>query len=90
MGRFTVKVDESVLARARRYASEHGTSVQRLVESFLDLLSRSAEPRPSDGSWHPVTHAGVRSPTARRRRKQDTTERTALRAVEMPPANPRE
>lgn len=40
MTKLTLSVDESVVARAKRYAASHGTSVSRLVERYLDLLSR--------------------------------------------------
>ncbi len=42
MAKLTLSVDGSVVARAKRYAARHGTSVSWLVEQFLTLLSRAA------------------------------------------------
>jgi hypothetical protein len=38
----TLSVDKGVVERARRYAARRGTSVSRLVERYLRLLSRHA------------------------------------------------
>lgn len=43
MGKLTLSVDEVVAARAKRYASRRGTSVSRLVEQYLDLVSQPAD-----------------------------------------------
>ena len=40
MPKLTLSVDEKVVRSAKRYAAGHGTSVSRLVERYLDLLSR--------------------------------------------------
>lgn len=40
MSKLTLSVDETVVERAKRYAAKRGTSVSRLVETYLDLLSR--------------------------------------------------
>ena len=40
MGKLTLSVDGAVVKRAKRYASQRGTSVSRLVEQYLALLSR--------------------------------------------------
>jgi len=40
MGKLTLSVDGAVVKRAKRYASQRGTSVSRLVEQYLELLSR--------------------------------------------------
>ena len=40
MGKLTLSVDASVVKRAKDYAARRGTSVSRLVESYLDLVSR--------------------------------------------------
>lgn len=45
MSKLTLSVDDAVVRRAKRYASKRGTSVSRLVEQYLDLLSR---PTPSE------------------------------------------
>ncbi len=34
-------MDDRVIARAKRYAEEHGTSVSRMVEDYLNTLSRT-------------------------------------------------
>ena len=38
--KLTLSVNEDVVERAKRYAATRGTSVSRLVESYLDALSR--------------------------------------------------
>jgi hypothetical protein len=40
MAKLTLSVNEKVVRGAKRYAAAQGTSVSRLVESYLDLLSR--------------------------------------------------
>lgn len=40
MAKLTLSVDEKVVERAKRYAAKQRTSVSRLVESYLDALSR--------------------------------------------------
>lgn len=40
MGKLTLSVDPSVVKRAKDYAARRGTSVSRLVEGYLDVLSR--------------------------------------------------
>jgi hypothetical protein len=44
MSKLTLSVDGAVVARAKRYARTRGTSVSRLVEEYLEMLSE----RPSD------------------------------------------
>ncbi len=44
MANITFAVDESVLAEAKAFAAEHGTSLNRLVASFLGSV-RSRHPR---------------------------------------------
>jgi Family of unknown function (DUF6364) len=46
MPKLTLSVDERVVRGAKRYAAARGTSVSRLVERYLDLLSRP--PKPDD------------------------------------------
>jgi hypothetical protein len=48
MAKLTLNVDETVVARAKRYASRRGVSVSRLVEQFLSLISRAASKRDED------------------------------------------
>ena len=45
MAKLTLKIDAAVVARARRYAQRHGTSISALVQQFLALVSGSAMPR---------------------------------------------
>jgi hypothetical protein len=42
VAKLTLKVDEAVVVRAKRYAALHGTSISVLVEQFLALVSGSA------------------------------------------------
>ena len=42
MSKLTLSVDGGVVKRAKRYASKRGTSVSRLVEQYLELLSKPA------------------------------------------------
>ncbi|MGH9368705.1 MAG: DUF6364 family protein [Thermoanaerobaculia bacterium] len=37
--KLTLSVDGQVAERAKRYAREHGTSVSRMVEQYLELVS---------------------------------------------------
>jgi len=46
MSKLTLSVDERVVRGAKRYAAARGTSVSRLVERYLDLLSKP--PRADD------------------------------------------
>ena len=39
MPKLTLSVDDKVVRGAKRYAAAHGTSVSRLVEGYLGLLS---------------------------------------------------
>jgi hypothetical protein len=40
MSKLTLSVDDRVVARAKKYAAQRETSVSRLVERYLDLVSR--------------------------------------------------
>ena len=42
MQKLTLSVDRHVIARAKVYARNRGTSVSRLVESMLDVASRAS------------------------------------------------
>jgi hypothetical protein len=42
MTKLTLSVEQGVVKRAKRYAAGRGTSVSRLVERYLDLVSRPA------------------------------------------------
>jgi hypothetical protein len=52
MGKLTLSIDENVVERAKRYAEERGTSVSRLVETFLGILSRESG---VDADMPPIT-----------------------------------
>lgn len=64
MPKLTLSVDEKVVREARRYAAARGTSVSRLVERYLDLLSNP--PRSDDQA--PVLRL-LRGAGRRRRKK---------------------
>ena len=49
MQKLTLSVDERVVGRAKRYAEARGTSVSRLVETYLDLVSRTPAEAKSAG-----------------------------------------
>ncbi len=51
MSKLTLSVDEKVVTRAKRYAEQKGTSVSRLVETYLDALARP--PAVQDGELPP-------------------------------------
>jgi hypothetical protein len=59
MSKLTLSVDPDVVARAKRYAHSRGISVSRLVERYLDVVSRLRAP--ADGEL---------PPTVRRLRRQ--------------------
>lgn len=44
MPKLTLSVDKKVVRGAKRYAATRGTSVSRLVERYLDLLSKPPTP----------------------------------------------
>jgi antitoxin component of RelBE/YafQ-DinJ toxin-antitoxin module len=41
--KLTVSIDPEVIAAAKRFAADHGTSVSRLVETFLDTVTRTPQ-----------------------------------------------
>ena len=43
MSKLTLSVDQAVVQRAKRYARARRTSVSRLVERFLDLITRDRQ-----------------------------------------------
>ena len=51
MQKLTLSVEGRVVERAKRYARDRGTSVSRLVETYLDML---AEPTVTGGQRRPV------------------------------------
>ena len=42
VSKLTLSVDQAVVKRAKRYASQRGTSVSQLVERYLEMLARPA------------------------------------------------
>ena len=46
MEKLTLSVDGRVVQRAKRYAAAQGTSVSRLVQAFLDAVTRDSEGAP--------------------------------------------
>jgi len=53
MSKLTLSVDAEVVAGAKRYAARQGTSVSRLVETYLDALARP--PVVADEELPPIT-----------------------------------
>lgn len=45
MPKLTLSVDEDVVARAKAFAAQSGTSVSQLVERYLDFISRPTHGR---------------------------------------------
>ena len=43
MPKLTLSVDATIVRRAKRYAAARGTSLSRLVEGYLGLLSRPVD-----------------------------------------------
>lgn len=41
--KLTIKLDENVILRAKEYASKKKLSLSRLIESYLDSLTRSQD-----------------------------------------------
>ena len=48
MAKLTLNVDPGIVERAKRYAARRSTSVSRLVEHYLDLVSRPASEDDAD------------------------------------------
>lgn len=46
--KLTLNVDERVIDKARRYSTEHNTSISRLVTQFLDALPTEHHPLDPD------------------------------------------
>jgi hypothetical protein len=44
MSKLTLSIDDSVIVRAKRYANQHGFSVSRLVEIYLDAVAAPPVP----------------------------------------------
>jgi len=48
MPKLTLSVNEKVVNRAKRYAAKRGTSISRIVEDYLDLVTISPGPAAKD------------------------------------------
>jgi hypothetical protein len=42
--KLTLKLNNSVIARAKKYAKKHNTSLSRMIESYLDSVTREDDP----------------------------------------------
>lgn len=53
MAKLTLNVDAAVIARAKVYAEEHGSSVSELVERYLERITQRPEvvPTPILARW---------------------------------------
>jgi hypothetical protein len=56
MEKLTLSIDGAVIGRAKRYAAARGTSVSRLVENMLHMVST----KHSDGAEAPAVLARLR------------------------------
>ena len=61
MQKLTLSVDADVVARAKRYAEARGTSVSRLVETMLHMVSTKTE----DGGPEPPVLTRLRGSLSR-------------------------
>lgn len=41
--KLTLRVDDDVVRRAKRYAKDHGTSLSRMVEGYFDAVGRDED-----------------------------------------------
>ena len=44
IGKLTLSVDREVIRKAKRLAKKRGTSVSRMVQTYLELVSRAPDP----------------------------------------------
>jgi len=44
--KLTLKLDEAVIKRAKRYASSKKLSLSRIIENYLDVLTKQADDDP--------------------------------------------
>jgi hypothetical protein len=44
LAKLTLSIDERVVSRAKRFASRRGTSISRLVERYLEIVSSARRP----------------------------------------------
>jgi predicted transcriptional regulator len=40
--KLTLRLDDEIVRRAKRYANEHDTSLSRMVEAYFDAIGRSS------------------------------------------------
>ena len=43
MAKLTLSVDEEVVTRAKRFAADHGTSVSKMVQHYLESATEPAD-----------------------------------------------
>jgi len=54
MAKLTLSVDEDVVRRAKEHAARHGTSVSKLVEDYLSLLTAARKRRGRSPAATPI------------------------------------
>lgn len=59
LSKLTLTIDEQVILRAKRYAQRKNRSVSRMVEDYLDTLSRQEEPAESGYAAEAVITDGI-------------------------------
>jgi len=52
--KLTLNIDPAVIARAKQYAHQRDTSVSKLVEDFLDVISKPAGKAPAKVDDPPI------------------------------------
>ena len=48
MPKLTLSIEKTVVARAKRYAKQHGTSVSEMVEAYLDKVTGPTDEKPHE------------------------------------------
>ncbi|HME06003.1 MAG TPA: DUF6364 family protein [Bryobacteraceae bacterium] len=57
MPKLTLSIDENVVSRAKHYARQRDTSVSKLVEDFLDVVSKPAGKASVEAGDAPILRA---------------------------------
>jgi Family of unknown function (DUF6364) len=57
VSKLTLSIDETVVTRAKRYAHQRDTSVSKLVEDFLDVVSKPAAKVEAEVNDAPILRA---------------------------------
>lgn len=59
--KLTLRLDESIIKRAKKYAKERGTSVSQLVANYFNTIEgeQTGQPNKSDVNIPPVTKSLV-------------------------------